>query len=74
MAKVRGAVVIDKDGCKGCGLCVDACAQGVLSLHRDVNSRGYHYSYMVKPEECIGCSNCGMVCPDSCITIYRVKL
>jgi 2-oxoglutarate ferredoxin oxidoreductase subunit delta len=74
MAKVRGAVVVDREGCKGCGLCVVACPQTVLSLHKDVNSRGYHYSYMANPEECIGCSNCGMVCPDSCITIYRVKL
>lgn len=74
MAKVRGAVVVDKEGCKGCGLCVEACPQSVLGLHKDVNSRGYHYSYMADPEACIGCSNCGYVCPDTCITIYRVKI
>jgi 2-oxoglutarate ferredoxin oxidoreductase subunit delta len=46
----------------------------VLALNKDVNSRGYHYSYMANPEECIGCAHCGLVCPDTCITIYRVKL
>ena len=74
MAKVRGAVVVDKEGCKGCGLCVVACPQSVLALNKDVNSRGYHYSYMVRPEECIGCTHCGLVCPDTCITVYKVKV
>jgi 2-oxoglutarate ferredoxin oxidoreductase subunit delta len=74
MAKVRGAVVVDNEGCKGCGLCVEACPEDVLRLNREVNSRGYHYSYMENPEQCIGCSNCGVVCPDTCITIYRMKV
>jgi 2-oxoglutarate ferredoxin oxidoreductase subunit delta len=72
MAKVRGAVVVEKEGCKGCELCVVACPQDVLALNIEVNSRGYHYSYMKYAEACIGCSNCGVVCPDTCLTIYRV--
>jgi 2-oxoglutarate ferredoxin oxidoreductase subunit delta len=74
MAKVRGAVVVDTEGCKGCGLCVEACPEGVLALHMEVNSRGYHFSYMENPEACIGCSNCGVVCPDTCLTIYRARV
>lgn len=74
MAKVRGAVVVDKEACKGCGICVNECPSGVLALYKEVNSRGYHYSYMENPENCIGCANCGVVCPDTCITIYRVKV
>lgn len=73
MARVIGAVVVDKEGCKGCSLCVESCPQDVLSLHMEVNSKGYHYSYMKNPDACIGCSNCGVVCPDTCITVYRVK-
>jgi 2-oxoglutarate ferredoxin oxidoreductase subunit delta len=73
MANVRGAVVVDNEGCKGCSLCVEACPHDVLALHFDVNSKGYHYSYMKNPEACIGCANCGVVCPDTCITIYRAK-
>ena len=74
MAKLRGAVVVDKEGCKGCALCVEACTDSVLALNKDLNSRGYHYSYMENPDACIGCANCGVVCPDTCITIYRVRI
>ena len=73
MAKARGAVVIEKEVCKGCNLCVVACPQDVLALHKEVNSKGYHYSHMANPEACTGCTNCSAVCPDSCITVYRVK-
>ncbi len=74
MAKVRGAVVVDIEHCKGCGVCVVSCPTQVLQQAKEVNGKGYHYAYMEKPEACIGCSNCGMVCPDSVITIYKVKL
>jgi 2-oxoglutarate ferredoxin oxidoreductase subunit delta len=73
MAKIKGAVVIDKEVCKGCNLCVAACALDVLTLHKEVNSKGYNYSYMSNPDACTGCINCALVCPDSCITVYRVK-
>ncbi|MFA9389165.1 MAG: ferredoxin family protein [Prolixibacteraceae bacterium] len=73
MAKARGAVVVENEVCKGCSLCVVACPQNVLSLHKEVNSKGYHYSFMSNPEECTGCTNCAVVCPDSCITVYRMK-
>lgn len=72
MAKARGAVVVNSEECKGCGLCVEACPYGVLKLNLKVNSKGYNYSYMENPEACIGCSNCGVVCPDTCIEVYRV--
>lgn len=74
MAKVKGAVVVENEACKGCNLCVAACPQDVLQLNKNVNSKGYHYSYMANPEECTGCTNCAMVCPDSCITVYRTKV
>ncbi len=73
MTKVYGAAVVDREACKGCGLCVVACPHQLLAQNKQVNSRCYHYSFMGKPEECIGCSNCAVVCPDSCITVYRVK-
>lgn len=74
MAKVKGAVKVDQEMCKGCNLCVVACPAGVLSLNKLMNAKGYNYAYMEKPDACIGCSNCADVCPDACITVYRVKL
>jgi 2-oxoglutarate ferredoxin oxidoreductase subunit delta len=74
MAKIRGAVVVDVDRCKGCELCVPACPTDVLAMSKDVNIKGYHFSFMANPEACTGCMNCALVCPDTVITVYRVKL
>ncbi len=74
MAKIRGAVVVDVEGCKGCGVCIPACPQGVLDLANEVNGKGYNYSYMKNPEACIGCQNCAIVCPDGVISVYKVKV
>lgn len=74
MAKTRGAVVVDKERCKGCNLCTVACPSDVLELAKEVNSKGYNYAQMKKNGECIGCISCGYVCPDGCITVYKVKL
>lgn len=74
MAKVRGAVVINVDRCKGCELCTVACPQKVLAMHSQVNIKGYHYAYMANPDACTGCENCALVCPDTVITVYRMKV
>ena len=75
MAKIKGAVVVNQERCKGCDLCVVACPSEVLELHpRKVNNKGHHYVYMKNPDACIGCASCGVVCPDGCLTIYKVKL
>lgn len=74
MAKVKGAVEVNQEMCKGCNLCVVACPKSVLSLNENVNVKGYNFSYMANPEDCIGCASCADVCPDACITVYRVKL
>ena len=73
MAKVIGAVDIDRERCKGCDLCVVACPCDVLKLQpKEVNDRGYHFVTDENAERCIGCAACATVCPDGCITVYRV--
>ncbi len=73
MPKIRGAVTVNTERCKGCNLCVVACPKHVLSLQeKEVNNRGYHFAYMAVPQECIGCQSCALVCPDACIEVYRV--
>ncbi len=75
MAKIKGAVVVDTERCKGCDLCVVACPSDVLALNKkEVNNKGYNFVYVDHPDNCIGCANCGYVCPDGCLTIYKVKL
>ena len=74
MAKVKGAIVVDIERCKGCEICIDSCPTDVISMTDTVNGKGYHYAYMEKPDVCTGCINCGIICPDGVITVYRYKL
>lgn len=73
MAKIKGAVTVETERCKGCNLCVVACPCQVLDLQKkEVNNRGYHFAYMAQPDKCIGCASCALVCPDGCIEVYKV--
>ena len=74
MAKVKGAVVVDTDRCKGCALCVSACPQGVIVLANRVNVHGYPYVEPTQIDKCTGCTSCAIVCPDACITVSRQKM
>lgn len=70
MAAVKGTVKIDVEMCKGCEICVDACPQESLAMSKSINSRSYHYAVLVQ-DNCTGCVNCALVCPDAVITVYR---
>jgi 2-oxoglutarate ferredoxin oxidoreductase subunit delta len=74
MGKIKGTVVIDTDRCKGCNLCIISCSPNVLILGKEVNAKGYNYAQIQSSDDCIGCANCGYVCPDGCITVYKKKI
>ena len=74
MGKMKGAVVVDENRCKGCNLCVVACPTHSLALATgEVNHKGYAFCEQVDLDACTGCTSCAMVCPDGCITVYRKK-
>ncbi len=73
MAKLRGAIVVDVERCKGCNLCAVACPLNIIQLTTTVNRKGYNYASNIRPEACTGCTSCAIVCPDGCITVYRTK-
>ena len=72
MAKVKGAIVVDAEKCKGCEVCLGACPEAVICMTKAVNGKGYHYAEMSN-DNCTGCMNCAIVCPDGVITVYRIK-
>jgi 2-oxoglutarate ferredoxin oxidoreductase subunit delta len=74
MTKVKGSIIVDRENCKGCEVCVVACPTDVIRLSREVNRKGYHFAYMENPDACIGCANCAIVCPDGVITVYKKKI
>jgi len=64
--------IIDNDRCKGCGLCVTVCPKKVLEMSEEVNSMGYFPVYQARPDDCIFCTACCIMCPDVAITITKV--
>ena len=69
---IRGDVVIAREICKGCELCITACPQDSLGLSDKINLKGYRYAVLVQ-DNCTGCVNCALVCPDAAIEVYREK-
>ena len=73
MAKIKGTVVVATERCKGCGVGVASCPCNVLELSSEVNGKGYRYVMMATPDACTGCASCAVICPDSCLVVYRQK-
>ncbi len=56
-------VRINRDWCKGCGICVSFCLKQVLEI--DAKEK----AVVVRPEECICCKLCELRCPDLAIEV-----
>lgn len=69
---ISGTVVVSIEICKGCELCIVSCPQDSLGLSESINRKGYRFAQLVQ-DNCTGCINCALVCPDSAITVYRQK-
>jgi NAD-dependent dihydropyrimidine dehydrogenase PreA subunit len=48
--------IINEEECSGCGICVDACPEGVIELVGDVANA-------VNDESCTACATCMEECP-----------
>ena len=63
---------IDRDRCKGCGLCIGVCPKNVLEISDQVNKKGYFPAFQARPEDCICCAMCCTLCPDVAISISEM--
>ena len=70
----KGTVIIDKERCKGCGLCILACPHQVLAFSCEFNTSGYTVVHMEQAEACVGCAFCAQTCPDVAIEVYQEKV
>lgn len=62
-------VWVDESRCKACDICVAACPAGVLSMQADPSSTLGAMVKVLFPEDCIGCNDCELECPDFAIYV-----
>ncbi len=68
---MKGMIVIDKELCKGCTYCVDACPFGVIVIEERFNEKGYFPASPEHLDKCTGCAICAQMCPEVAIEVYR---
>jgi 2-oxoglutarate ferredoxin oxidoreductase subunit delta len=74
----RGKIIIDRERCKGCHMCIEFCPNNRIQADGALNKKGYSPAcFKEKAAEdekgCIGCSMCALVCPEVAIEVYRAK-
>ncbi len=69
--KNAGRISVDRDRCKGCGLCVHVCSRGCLAMSPAMNVSGYNPVDFVNKEHCTACGMCYQICPEVCIDVFR---
>lgn len=65
------SIHIDERVCKGCGLCVHFCKEGVLRISERRNAKGHRVAEAAYPEKCRFCLLCEIGCSDFAIFIER---
>lgn len=69
---MAGKVTVDQNVCKGCELCVSVCPKHIMEIDRQtLNAKGYNPARCTSEEDCIACAFCGIICPDSAITVEK---
>ena len=76
--KRKGKIVIDRERCKGCHICMETCPNNRIEVDDALNKKGYspaRFKEKVSEGEkgCVGCAQCATVCPDVAIEVYRAK-
>ncbi len=76
---MKGRITIDRELCKGCGLCITVCPKKQIEISDSLNAKGYYPAKFKeetdspgsKDSKCTGCAMCAITCPDVAIEVYR---
>ena len=75
---MKGRITIDKELCKGCGLCISVCPKKQIEIADSLNKKGYYPASFKEADvqdpkklKCTGCTLCAIICPDVAIEVYR---
>jgi 2-oxoglutarate ferredoxin oxidoreductase subunit delta len=75
---LKGRITIDKERCKGCGLCILVCPMKQIEISDELNTKGYYPASFLEENagdsgkrKCTGCALCALTCPDVAIEVYR---
>ena len=66
---MKGSIRIDKERCKGCGLCIEFCPRSCISLLGELNLKGYFIAAFDDGADCNACRNCALMCPDAAVEV-----
>lgn len=61
--KKKKEIIINREWCKGCGICVAFCPREALTLDEEEKA------VLSAPENCDGCGLCELRCPDIAIEV-----
>lgn len=67
-------VTIFRQSCKGvddCGICAYVCPKELFRACTEMNEAGYFPPEIQDENECTGCQNCMIYCPDFAIAVEK---
>ena len=69
--KNNRVLVIDRDRCKGCKICVSVCPHDAIFMSSYKSERGYRFP--IENTACIACKKCVYACPDFAISLHKLE-
>jgi 2-oxoglutarate ferredoxin oxidoreductase subunit delta len=71
--RYKYTVIVNKQRCKGCGICINFCPKNVFEFETYLNEGGQH-PVRANSDECIGCRACVIMCPDIALELVKEEI